>query len=149
MGFIALASPPELLSVVQWPSSAFRKVSGSRFDTTRSRLFISQSPWLCFRRPEALLKSESARLAKKKDDSALEPPQNLQQLRGERTAFAVVTRRIVFPQQTNGETLSPRGRFFFRGCKTRTCGESANIREVLLKFIFGPAFHVGLPSISL
>lgn len=23
------------------------------------------------------------------------------------------------------------------------------IREVLLKFIFGPAFHVGLPSISL
>jgi len=84
-----------------------------------------------------------------KDDSALESPQNLQQLRGERTTFAVVTRRIVFPQQTNGETLSPRGRFFFRGCKTRTCGESANIREVLLKFIFGPAFHVGLPSISL
>jgi hypothetical protein len=85
----------------------------------------------------------------KKDDSALEPPQNLPQLRGERTTFAVVTRRIVFPQQTHGETLSPRGRFFFRGCKTGTCGESANIREVLLKFIFGPAFHVGLLSISL
>ena len=35
-GFIALARPPELRSVSQ-PCSVFRKVSGSRFETTMSR----------------------------------------------------------------------------------------------------------------
>jgi hypothetical protein len=39
-GCIALARPPELLSVLQ-PSPAFRKVRGRRFETIRSRLVMS------------------------------------------------------------------------------------------------------------
>src|SRR5215475_843806 len=42
MGFIALANPPELLTVSQ-PPSVFFKVRGSRFETTTSR-----DPWLGF-----------------------------------------------------------------------------------------------------
>src|SRR5207249_6079254 len=40
-GAMALASPPELRSVVQWPP-AFRKVSGRRLETTTSLLVIIQ-----------------------------------------------------------------------------------------------------------
>ena len=65
-------------------------------------------------------------------------------LRGERTSFPLVAGRIVFFQETNRESLSPSGRIAFLRCKSTACGESANIREVLLKFVLGQALQCAL-----
>jgi hypothetical protein len=62
----------------------------------------------------------------------------------ERAALAVVSRRIVLFQEPDGKTFSPNGRVLVLGCKGSVAGKSSNIRQVLLKFIFGPAFHLVL-----
>jgi hypothetical protein len=65
-------------------------------------------------------------------------------LRGEWTAFAVVTGRIVFLQETNRESLSPNSRLPFFRCEMSACCEATNIREMLLKFVLGPALQCAL-----
>ena len=66
----------------------------------------------------------------------------LQQARRKRASLAVVPRFIVLPQETNGKPLGPSRRVLFlrrecwAGCKP------ANIRQVLLKLVLGPTFHL-------
>jgi hypothetical protein len=58
----------------------------------------------------------------------------------------MVPRFIVLPQESDGKPLgSNRHVLFLR--RKRTAGrKSANVRQVLLKFILGPAFHWFLQS---
>ena len=60
---------------------------------------------------------------------------------GVRTSLAIVARCVVFLQKTDRKTLSPRGRFCLFGGEAGAYGEPANVRQMLLKFILGLAFH--------
>ena len=53
-------------------------------------------------------------------------------------------RLIVLPQEANGKPLGPNSRVLLLRRKGKACCKSANIRQVLLKFILGPAFHLFL-----
>jgi hypothetical protein len=62
--------------------------------------------------------------------------------RGEGASLAVVPRRVVFLQEPDGKPLGAGYSIYFLRCETRAYCESANIRQVLLKFIFSSAFHL-------
>jgi hypothetical protein len=51
---------------------------------------------------------------------------------------------IVLRQEADGKPLGPNSRVLFLRRKGRACCKSANIRQMLLKFILGPAFHLFL-----
>ena len=53
-------------------------------------------------------------------------------------------RRVMFLQEPDGKTLSPNSCVPVLRRKGRIASQSANIRQMLLKFIFGPAFHLRL-----
>jgi hypothetical protein len=65
---------------------------------------------------------------------------------GERASLAVMPRLIVLPQEANGKALGPNSRVLFLRRKGAACCKSANVRQVLLKFILGPAFLLFLQS---
>jgi hypothetical protein len=52
-----------------------------------------------------------------------------------------VTGCIVFLYQADGETLSTDSYLSFLRREASACGQSANIRQVLLQLILCPAFH--------
>lgn len=52
-----------------------------------------------------------------------------------------MSRLIVLPQEANGKAFGPDGRVLFLRRKGTAASKSANVRQVLLKFIFGLAFH--------
>lgn len=56
----------------------------------------------------------------------------------------MVPRLIVLPQEADGKPLGPSRRVLFLRRKPGAGCKSANIRQVLLKFILGPAFHLFL-----
>lgn len=64
--------------------------------------------------------------------------------RGERASLAIVTGCIVFFHKADGETLSTDSHRSFLRRKATACGQSANIRQVLLQLILCPAFHSDL-----
>lgn len=67
---------------------------------------------------------------------------------GERASLAVVSGRIVFFEESNGKTLSPSGRVLVLRSEGSVACKSSNIRQVLLKFVFGLAFHLFLQTIG-
>lgn len=60
---------------------------------------------------------------------------------GERASLTVVSGGVVLSREPDGRWIGPSRRVLFLKRKTRVCRKSANIREVVLKFIFRPAFQ--------
>lgn len=61
---------------------------------------------------------------------------------GERASFSVVPGGIVFFQQGDRESLGSCGSLSFLGGEVGARGESTNVGEVLLEFIFEFTFHM-------
>jgi hypothetical protein len=66
----------------------------------------------------------------------------LQQPRRKGASLAVVPRLIMLPQKADGKPLGPNSRVLFLRRKCWAGRKPANIRQVLLKFILGPTFHL-------
>jgi hypothetical protein len=60
---------------------------------------------------------------------------------GVRASLAIVARGVVFPDQSDGEALSPCGCGRLLGGKAGPHREAPNVREMLLQFVLGAAFH--------
>jgi hypothetical protein len=65
----------------------------------------------------------------------------LQQPRLKGTSLALVPRLIVLPEEADGKPLGPNSRVLLLRRKRWAGCKSANIRQVLLKFILGLTFH--------
>ena len=68
-------------------------------------------------------------------------PQLRRDSSGVGTSLAIVPSGVVFPHQSDGKALSPCGRSRLLRGKARRRRKAPNVRQMLLQFVLGTAFH--------